>query len=195
MAIIDLNNLIQPKQVNSSGISVSKQVQVTTPIYSDLHLDLTTSETPNQSVGIGLNPVESRDIASDSDIQAIKNSLRNLFTTIPGQKVLNPTFGCSLLKYLFEPVSVLGANAIGNDINNAITQFEPRVSVVSVYVLPNPTSTPVINLNGTQLTLQSVSDINSLGAGYAVSLVYDILPLSVQDNLSIFAQLGGQILI
>lgn len=191
MAIIDLNNLIQPKQVNSSGVSVSQQVQVTTPIYSDLHLDLTT----NQSVGLGLNAVESRDIASDNDIKAIKNSLQNLFTTIPGQKVLNPTFGCSLLKYLFEPVSVLGANAIGNDINNAITQYEPRVSVVNVYVLPNPTSTPVINLNGTQLTLQTVSDINSLGAGYAVSVIYEILPLSVKDNLNIFAQLGGQILI
>jgi len=192
MAIIDLNNLIQPKQVNSTGVAVNKQVQVTTPIYSDLHLDLTIG----QSVGLGDNgSVESRDIEADVDIQAIRNSLYNIFNTLPGQKVLNPTFGCSLLKYLFEPVSILGANAIGNDINNAISQYEPRVNVINVYVQPNPQSTPVINLNGTQLTLQTVSDLNTLGPGYAVSLIYEILPISVQDTLNVFAQLGGQILI
>lgn len=194
MAIIDLNNLIQPKQVNSTGIAVNQQVQVTTPIYNDLHLDLTIS----QSIGVGDSTnggVQSRDIETDVDIQAIRNSLYNIFSTIPGQKVLNPIFGCSLLKYLFEPVSILGANAIGNDINNAITQYEPRVSVINVYVQPNPESTPIINLNGTQLTLQTVADLNTLGPGYAVSLIYEILPLSVQDTLNVFAQLGGQILI
>jgi phage baseplate assembly protein W len=191
MAIIDLNNLIQPKQVNSTSTAVNVAYLTPSHIYSDLHLDLVT----NKSIGIGTNSAESRDIAADLDIKAIKNSIRNIFLTIPGQKVLSPSFGCSLDKYLFEPVSVLGGNAIGNDINNAITQYEPRVSVINVYVKPNPTSTPYVNLNGNQITLNATGETNSLGPGYAVSVTYEILPLSVKDTLSIFTQLGGQILI
>ena len=195
MAIIDLNNLIQPKQVNSTGIAVDKQIKVIAPIYRDLHLDLTTSQNSNKSIGIGLSAVESRDIRADIDIQAIKNSIKNIFNTVPGQKLLNPSFGCSLQKYLFEPVSVLGANAIGNDIKIAITQFEPRVNLTNVYVQPNPTALPISYIKNIGISLPQASSLTEIGPGYAVTVAYEILPLNASDTLSILTQLGGQILI
>ena len=192
MAIIDLNNLIQPKQTNSNKTAINIQVENKSAIYTDLHLDLTL----NQSIGIGVNTVDSRDISVDNDILAIKNSIANIFNTLPNQKVLNPTFGCSLLQFLFEEVSLANGNAIGNAINNAITKFEPRVSVIKVYVQPNPNSTPIASLNGNQLFFNtSINSSTDIGPGYGISVIYEILPLKKQDTLTIFAQIGGQILI
>ena len=192
MAIIDLNNLIQPKQTNSNKTAVNVQVETKSAIYTDLHLDLTL----NQSIGIGLNTADSRDINVDNDILAIKNSIANIFNTLPGQKVLSPTFGCSLLQFLFEEVSIANGNAIGNAINNAITKYEPRVNVITVYVQPNPNSTPIASLNGNQLFFNtSINSSTDIGPGYAISVIYEILPLKKQDTLTIFAQIGGQILI
>lgn len=94
--------------------------------YTDLHLDL---------VGVPLG-VE-RDILVDNDIDAIRNSLSNLFTTIPGQKLLNPNYGLNLLQFLFEPVTPVTANTIGETILNGITRFEPRVTVDKVKVIGN----------------------------------------------------------
>ena len=78
-----------------------------------------------------------RDILVDNDIDAIKNSISNLFNTIPGQKLLSPNYGLSLKQYLFEPVTTSTANIIGETILNGITRFEPRVVVDKIKVSGN----------------------------------------------------------
>jgi hypothetical protein len=100
MATIDLNNLIRPKKVNTPTTDIKKRVQSIAPIYVDLHLDMDLEK----SIGLGDRVVGSKDILADTDIEAVKNSMRNIFSTKKGEKVLNPEFGCSLEKYLFSPV-------------------------------------------------------------------------------------------
>jgi len=78
-----------------------------------------------------------RDILVDTDLDAIKNSISNLFNTIPGQKLLSPNYGLSLKQYLFEPVTTSTANMIGETILNGITRFEPRVVVDKIKVSGN----------------------------------------------------------
>jgi phage baseplate assembly protein W len=195
MATIDLNNLIRPKKVNSTNTVVTQQVQNPTPVYVDLHLDLDN----NRSIGIGGNPAIGNDIIVDQDILAIKNSIRNLFTTKRGEKVLNPEFGCSLDAFLFEAVTEMGGKAIGDTIYNAITRFEPRVEVLNVYVQTNPDSSPMINYNGNQLTAtiksQNSNQPVEIGPGYAITVIYQFLEIKKQDAINIIAQIGGQILI
>jgi len=111
--------------------------------YTDLHLDFNPvykrapfgQFTRNNEV---LREGEIVDIAVDHDLGAIKNSLVNLFLTIPGQKILNPYFGINLLRYLFEPCSVSIADLIGNEIVAGITKFEPRVILQKVRVIADP---------------------------------------------------------
>ena len=196
MATIDLNNLIRPKKTNYSTPDLTKQVQNPLPVYTDLHLDLITAK----SIGLGDKAVNSTDILVDNDTQAIKNSIKNIFTTRKGQKILSPEFGSSLEQYLFEAVSELGANAIGNDIYNAISKYEPRVTVVQVYVQPNPESTFNTQLQGNTLTtILPKRNINynpssNYGAGYGITVIYEINDIKKQDNLTLLAQLGGQII-
>jgi phage baseplate assembly protein W len=134
MATIYLDNLINPRQTNSSANTPSKESVSTEAIYTDLHLDLVISK----NVGVGLNAHDSNDIEIDEDVAAIKNSLYNIFSTIPGQKLLTPSFGASLDQYVFESVDTMRGKIIGDDILRAITTFEPRIQVLNIEVYPMP---------------------------------------------------------
>ena len=168
MATIDLNNLVRPKQVNSPKTQVSDVVQVNLPVYTDLHLDLKL----NESIGLGVSTVESNDIVVDYDIQAIQNSIRNIFTTRKGQKILNPTFGSSLEQYLFEPVNEIYGRAIGQEILESVQTLEPRIEVTKVKVDAYP-------------------DDNT----YRISIAYRFLEIKKQSILLMFAKRGGEILV
>ena len=111
--------------------------------YSDLHLDFVPvynlspfgAYTQNNEL---LRDKEIVDVVADYDLGAIRNSLFNLFTTIPGQKILNPYFGLNLMQYVFEACDEDMANIIGNQIVNGVTTFEPRVNLIKVLVIADP---------------------------------------------------------
>lgn len=168
MATVDLNNLVKPRQSNFPRNSPSVIVKKPITVYTDLKLDLT----PTNSVGLGLNVAKANDIVVNTDYDAIRNSIRNIFTTKPGQKLLTPNFGSALERYLFEPVTDTMARIIGNEILNQIETFEPRVEVLNVEVAPQP-------------------DLNQ----YSIQVLYTFLELKTQNTLSIIAQFGGQILV
>jgi phage baseplate assembly protein W len=105
------------------------------PIYTDLKLDL--------KLNYAYDPrLESKDVIKDIessyDIAAIKNSLFNIFTTIPGQKILNPVFGLNLYQFLFTGISDENASEMGEVILRGIQKYEPRVEVSKIYVFPDP---------------------------------------------------------
>jgi phage baseplate assembly protein W len=92
--------------------------------YADLHLDLQPSFTNiNEVYAVD----EQKDLVVDYDLKAIKNSIVNIMTTSPGEKILNPTFGIDLRDYLFEPVSEIISNQIANDIITGMIAQEPRI--------------------------------------------------------------------
>ena len=82
------------------------------------------------------NPI-SKDITSDFDESAVRNSIFNLFNTVPGQNLLNPEYGLNLLQYLFEPINETSGRQIGNDIVAGINTYEPRVLVKNVDIQLN----------------------------------------------------------
>jgi uncharacterized protein len=168
MAVIDLNNLIRPKQQYNPSTQVSNVVTNNIPVYTDLHLDLDLEKT----VGLGLYSRPTNDILVDNDITAIKNSLRNIFTTKKGQKILNPDFGLSLEQYLFQPITNANAKALGTDISTGISRYEPRITVSNIVVNP-------------------MFDLEQ----YYVSVYYTLLEINQQNVLNIIAKLGGQVLI
>jgi phage baseplate assembly protein W len=68
------------------------------------------------------------------DLNAIRNSIKNLFNTIPGERLLLPDYGCDLRQYIFENVTDSTAKAIGRTIQRSIKQWEPRVKVINIDV-------------------------------------------------------------
>jgi len=106
-----------------SFTGLQKITAANTYTYSDLHLDF-------------VNPITS-DISADYDTAAIKNSINALFNTLPGQNLLNPTYGLNLAQYLFQPISETNGRLIGNAILNGLTLYEPRITVQNVNIQMN----------------------------------------------------------
>ena len=104
-------------------------------IYKDLTLDIVR----NSYTAPGFpKPVTSNDIKASFDISAIKNSLTNLFNTLPGQRFLFPAYGLDLYQFLFQPITVPNAELIGGSIYDSIRTYEPRVNVLKVNVVGDP---------------------------------------------------------
>ena len=103
--------------------------------YKDLHLDFQKSGEFNTTLD---EKIEGNDIKVAYDESAIRNSLRNLFNTKPGQRFLFPLYGLDLNQYLFEGVSEMNGGMIGNKIVNAIENFEPRVKLIECNVVAMP---------------------------------------------------------
>lgn len=120
--------------------------------YRDLYLDLTEDERPITDSLYG--KVTRVDLQTSYDEGAILNSLRNIFTTNPGEKILDPTFGLNLTRWLFEPADEFIAHEIGEAIVEGIEKFEPRVSVKNISVN--------VNAENNQYDLKLVLTIPSL---------------------------------
>lgn len=142
MAKINLNTL--PKR------------QIATPYqYKDIHLDLIPEFTVTGEL---YKTPEQKDFKADYDINAIKNSIRNLLTTSPGEKILNPAYGCDLRGLLFEQVTKDIGEQIGRIIYNQLSIFEPRIRIDRINITVSPEenqyevdlsfSVPTLNLLG-----------------------------------------------
>lgn len=75
------------------------------------------------------------DIIVIKDFAAIKNSIKNLLLTSPGERFFNPNIGCSVSKILFEPVDPFTAYQLKEEIVTTIEKFEPRVKLNEVSVV------------------------------------------------------------
>lgn len=78
-----------------------------------------------------------KDLAELQDAQAVYNSVKNIMTTAPGEKLLNPTFGLDLRTYLFEPINSTTSYFMASDIYRNLGVFEPRIVLNAVSVTGN----------------------------------------------------------
>jgi phage baseplate assembly protein W len=104
-------------------------------LYKDLALDL--QQTSIVAPGFNI-PVPGTDIKASFDLAAIKNSLLNLFNTIPGQRFLFPEYGLDLYQFLFSPITEFNGQLLGERIFEGIKIYESRVRPRQVRVQIDP---------------------------------------------------------
>jgi len=64
----------------------------------------------------------------------IRESLRILFVTRKGERVMHPNYGCALHDLVFEPMDGQTEAAIEHAISQAILFYEPRIDVMNIQV-------------------------------------------------------------
>lgn len=69
------------------------------------------------------------------NVNAIKNSLHNIFSWTPGERILNPEFGSRLRKLLYEGITDFNQEQIIAEIRNSVSQWEPRVRIDDIVKL------------------------------------------------------------
>jgi phage baseplate assembly protein W len=83
-----------------------------------------------------VNPIN-EDIIAIKNETAIARSIRNLIMTVPGERFFNPLLGSEVSGLLFENVDMLTASEISDQIKITVENFEPRVVLTDVHVIPN----------------------------------------------------------
>ena len=77
------------------------------------------------------------DLVVSRDASAIKQSIVNLLLTNKGERPFNPDYGSNIRSYLFEPLDYATAGQVSSSIQNTLTEFEPRITVISIDTSPN----------------------------------------------------------
>lgn len=104
---------------------------------------------------------QSRALELVSEEEDIKQSLFLLMSTAPGERVLNPAYGCDLSRLVFERISEALRYQIKAVVSRAILLFEPRVTVENIEV-------NVVSLEPGQL---------------AVKVEYTVIQTNTRDNI------------
>ncbi len=61
----------------------------------------------------------------------------NLLLTDTGERLMNPTFGCDLRKFLFEGITENNLSNLTISLANSIKTFVPEITVLNIEVVPN----------------------------------------------------------
>ena len=87
------------------------------------------------SVNFARNPFTD-DLSVVHNDNSIKQAVKNIILTSPGEKPFQPLVGSSVNRLLFEPLDAFTADAVAEEIRTTINQYEPRVSLTKVDVTP-----------------------------------------------------------
>jgi Bacteriophage baseplate protein W len=68
--------------------------------------------------------------------EKVRQSIEIILDTEPGERVMRPTFGCGLRRFLMQPNTVATRALIQHDVELALATWEPRIQVSSIAVLP-----------------------------------------------------------
>ncbi|MEO1049701.1 MAG: GPW/gp25 family protein [Bacteroidota bacterium] len=69
-----------------------------------------------------------------NDEDDIEQSLGILLSTIPGERIMEPRYGCGVKKMVFETISLTMTTRIKNIIEKAVLLYEPRITVEKIDV-------------------------------------------------------------
>ena len=72
-----------------------------------------------------------------SDEADVYNSIQIILSTVQGERVMLPTFGCDLQPYVFEPMNVPNIAMIEKIVKDALTLHEPRIIVGDLVSTPH----------------------------------------------------------
>lgn len=69
-----------------------------------------------------------------SDEDDVRESLRILFATRPGERIMQPSYGCALHGLVFETVNERTVSEVEEAVERAILFFEPRIRLDHISV-------------------------------------------------------------
>ncbi len=70
----------------------------------------------------------------------IRQSIRIILGTAPGERVMRPDFGAGLKTLIFEPMNTTTAALAQYNVQKALIEWEPRIDQITVKVTPQPST-------------------------------------------------------
>jgi phage baseplate assembly protein W len=83
-------------------------------------------------------------IAMTGADEGVRQSIRSILSTSPGERVMRPDFGCALQDLVFAVNDDSTAEEVASAVREALALWEPRIDVLDVYAAADPTSAEVL---------------------------------------------------
>ena len=77
-------------------------------------------------------------MSRQEDDRLIKNDILQLLLTVPGERVMWPTYGVNLRNFVFENPNASDISALHTEIAEQLRTYEPRVNVQVIDLIPDP---------------------------------------------------------
>jgi hypothetical protein len=85
-------------------------------------------DAPEMAAGLAISPRGGVDMVQDD--ASVRQAILLLISTIPGERVMRPDYGCPLNRLMFSPNDDTTAGLAIHYVRRAIQQWEPRVEIV-----------------------------------------------------------------
>ena len=82
-----------------------------------------------------------------ADLTDIEESIRIILGTTPGERMMQPAFGCDIRKVVFEQISTGLITRMNHIIGHALLNFEPRIKFLQAVLLDEINSEGVVHIN------------------------------------------------
>lgn len=105
------------------------------------HPDFIRTET---SIGLSVDNTGRIDTVSENE--AVRQSLLILLTTMPGERVMHPAYGCNLHRLLFAPNDATTHGLVIHYVSIAIKRWEPRVEIIQLDATSDESNPGVLNI-------------------------------------------------
>jgi phage baseplate assembly protein W len=100
-----------------------------------------------RGISFPLRVDQSGSMAMTSGANDIDASLRMVLITAPGERLMRPQFGCRIWDLLFEPINANTLGLMAEAVRDAVSQWEPRVTLEDVAVEPDPRDNSRVLIN------------------------------------------------
>ncbi|PWT83692.1 MAG: baseplate protein [Blastocatellia bacterium] len=79
--------------------------------------------------------------------ESIRQSIRIILETAPGERVMRPDFGCGLHERVFAVNDSSTRGAVADDVREALLRWEPRIEVLDVTATPGGIEEEVLQIS------------------------------------------------
>jgi phage baseplate assembly protein W len=78
--------------------------------------------------------------------QNVREAICIILRTRPGERLMEPDFGCGLDRFLFEPNSLATLRLIQEEVKRALGRWEPRIRLDDVLVRVDPAEARAVDV-------------------------------------------------
>ena len=79
--------------------------------------------------------------------ESIRQCIRIILETAPGERVMRPDFGCGIHEKVFAVNSATTQGAVADDVREALLKWEPRIDVIDVEAKPGGSQGELLIIN------------------------------------------------
>jgi len=95
--------------------------------------------------------------------EKVKESIQIILGTAKGERVMRPDFGCGIHEFVFSVLNSANVTLIKSTVREALMQWEPRITVKEVVVVPDQLDDGILQI---QVTYQVVATNNEFNLVY-----------------------------